>query len=70
MKYPMNKDELNDWAADNFNIGEDAEGGPAESLLSGWINAMDIQDERKGAISDEEFIEIAYSEFRNMGHDK
>lgn len=70
MKYPMTKNELMDWAADNYTIEPNSEGNKDEALMSGWCNAMDVQDERKGNISDEDFINLSYHEFRNMGYEQ
>jgi len=69
IKYPMTRDELMQWAADN-DVVQNCEGTPAESLMAGWVNAMDMQDARKGAMSDDEFVRVCFSEFCNMGYDK
>lgn len=66
----MTKDELMDWAADHYTVAQDSYGSPDEALMAGWVNAMDVQEERKGAISDEEFLDLAYSEFDNMGYNR
>ena len=62
-------EELCAWAAfDAADIKPDCEGSPEEALMSGWIYAMDMQDEAKGALSQAELLSLAYSEFRNMGY--
>jgi hypothetical protein len=63
----MNREELMDWAADNYTVAENSEGTPDEALMAGWVFAMDEQDARKG-LSDAEFIKLAYSQFDNMGY--
>jgi len=62
------KEQIMDWAADNWGIEPDCEGLPKQALMSGWINAMDCQDELHGNISDEDFMDYCYSEYRNMGY--
>ena len=65
----MTKEQIMDWAADNSGIEPDCEGSPEQTLMSGWINAMDCQDELKGDISDKDFLDYCYSEYRNMGYE-
>jgi len=63
----MNREQLMDWEADNVFTEQKCEGTPAEALMAGWVNAMDMVDE--GLIhTDEEFVRVAYSEFDNMGY--
>ena len=64
----MSKEQLMQWAGDHYTTDQNSEGSPDESLMAGWVNAMDVQDSRKGHISDNEFLTIAYSEFDNMGY--
>lgn len=47
-----------------------AEGSPHEALYSGYINALDTEEERGAALSDEEFLAYAFDAYRNMGYDR
>ena len=62
----MTREQLMNWAADHYAVAPNCEGSPDEALMAGWENAMDIQDERQGNMTDEEFTRIAYSEYDNM----
>ena len=67
-----NRQDLGNWIADNHNVIENSEGNPAESLIAGWVNAMDTEEDRVKAggvpMTNKEFLNCAYSEFRNMGY--
>ncbi len=63
----MNRDELMNWAADHYDKVQDCEGAAELALMAGWVNAMEVNDARQG-IPDDEFVDLAYSEYDNMGY--
>ena len=68
MKTRMTRQDLMEWAADNYSIVPNSEGSPNEALMAGWINAMDVEEDSSGELTDEDFLDYAYSEFENMGY--
>lgn len=63
----MNREQLMEWAADHYDTAQDCEGTPEQALMAGWVNAMDVDEARRG-ISDDEFVTLAYSFHDNMGY--
>lgn len=45
-----------------------SEGSPLESINAGYINALDTEEDRGYWLTDSEFLEMAFSEFLNMGY--
>jgi hypothetical protein len=45
-----------------------SEGSPLESINAGYFNALDTEEDRGYWLTDSEFLEITFSEFRNMGY--
>ena len=69
MKRMTTRDQLNDWASDNYRIEQKCEGTPYQALMAGWVNATDIDTETKGKQTEAEFCNAAYHEFDNMGYE-
>ena len=47
-----------------------SEGTEEETLWAGYINALDVEEDRGQPLSDEEFLGYVFDNFRNMGYDK
>ena len=63
----MTRDELDDWAADNYRVRQDCEGTAKETLMAGWVNASEMESD--GHFTPEiGFVEAAYHDFDNMGY--
>ena len=56
----MTRDELEQWAAENYGVAENCEGNADERLMAGWVNAMDTEEDRGVPMSEEEFVNFSY----------
>jgi hypothetical protein len=47
-----------------------ADGTPDEALYSGYINALDTEEDRGAALTEDEFLGYAFDAYRNSGYDR
>jgi hypothetical protein len=52
------REQINEWVSDHYGVDENSEGTVEERIVAGWVNAMDIEEDRKTPMSEGEFFSL------------